>query len=150
MMTGTQAKLSAGLFLFFWVSGCWAETFVGSVKTIDGNPVVIRGDAEIRAVPGLHLLEKDLLRTDAQSRVGFILRDGARVSMGPASELRIEEFAFNPSRGETRSLLYLLRGVAAFVSGKIAKFSPQSAEVQTPVAMIGLRGTRFAIALAKE
>lgn len=138
-----------GTIVFIAAAFGWsAENVVGSVKTLSGNPVVVRGQQAIPAKPGMHLLEKDRLRTDAQSRVGFILRDGSRVSLGPESELAVEKFLFEPGKGELGLLLRMIRGVAAFVSGKIAKLSPGSAVVETPVGMIGLRGTKFAAALA--
>ena len=147
---------SMGMKAFAWVvivfiGACYAwgaEIFVGSVKTLNGNPVVVRGSQILPATLGMHLLEKDRLRTDAQSRVGFILRDGSRVSLGPESELTVEKFHFEPGKGELGLLLRMVRGVAAFVSGKIAKLSPESAVVETPVGMIGLRGTKFAAALS--
>lgn len=140
----------AGIALTGSVYGWSAEAIVGSVKTLTGNPVVIRGQQTLPATFGMHLLEKDHLRTDAQSRVGFILRDGARVSLGPDSELAVEKFVFEPGKGKLELLLRMIRGVAAFVSGKITKLSPESAVVETPVGMIGLRGTKFAAALAAK
>ena len=137
--------------VFVGAAYAWSgETVVGSVKTLSGNPVVVRGQQAIPATLGMHLLQEDRLRTDAQSRVGFILRDGSRVSLGPESELVVEKFLFEPGKGELGMLLRMIRGVAAFVSGKIAKLSPESAVVETPVGMIGLRGTKFAAVLAAK
>ncbi|MDZ7639678.1 MAG: FecR domain-containing protein [Bryobacterales bacterium] len=129
-----------------YVSG--ADAVVGSVKTISGKPVLLRGSETIPITLGMHLVERDRLSTDAASRVGFILRDGSRVSLGPESEVVVEKFLFEPGKGELGLLMRLMRGVAAFVSGKIAQLSPESAVVETPVGIIGLRGTKFAAALA--
>lgn len=96
----------------------------------------------------MRLQPKDALRTDAQSKVGVILRDGTRIALGPESEVSIESFLFEPGKGELNLLLRMVRGVAAFVSGRIAALAPEAANVETPVGMIGLRGTKFAVSLA--
>lgn len=145
---GIRAYILVAIVLAAGMRGWSADETVGSVKTLTGSPVVVRGQQTIPAALGMHLFEKDLLRTDAQSRVGFILRDGARVSLGPESELAVEKFVFEPGQGKLELLLRMIRGVAAFVSGKITQLSPASAVVETPVGMIGLRGTKFAAALA--
>lgn len=145
---GVRAFAFLGIALFGAMCGWSAEPVVGSVKTLTGSPVVIRGAQTLPATFGMHLFEKDRLRTDAHSRIGFILRDGSRVSLGPESELSVEKFLFEPGKGQLGLLLQMIRGVAAFVSGKITQLSPESAVVETPVGMIGLRGTKFAAALA--
>lgn len=139
--------LASGVILFT-VLGLCAESFAGSVKTVSGAPVVVRGTELIPAKAGMRLQPKDALRTDAQSKIGVILRDGTRVSLGPESEVTIESFLFEPGKGELNLLLRMVRGVAAFVSGKIAALAPEAAKVETPVGMIGLRGTKFAVSLA--
>jgi len=37
----------------------------------------------------------------------------------------------------------MARGVMAFVSGSIAKLSPDAVRIETPVAILGVRGTQF-------
>jgi hypothetical protein len=76
-----------------------------------------------------------------------VLRDDTRVSLGPETEIRIDRFLFAPATGQLAQVLKMARGVAAYVSGKIAKLSPDAARVETPVAIVGVRGTRFAAKL---
>jgi len=96
---------------------------------------------------GMHLFENDVLRSGADGQAGIILSDGTRVSIGPKTELGIEKFLFDPAAGQFGLIMRLARGVLAYVSGRIAQFSPQSVQVETPVGSIGLRGTEFAITL---
>jgi len=44
----------------------------------------------------------------------------------------------------------MLKGTAAFVSGIIGKLAPESVRFETPVATIGLRGTRFAVRIEEQ
>ena len=95
----------------------------------------------------MHLLVDDLLQTSADGRLGVIFQDGTRISVGPGTELKIDRFVYEPVNGKFGLLLRLARGVLTYVSGKIAKFSPESVGVQTPVGIVGLRGTHFAVSI---
>jgi hypothetical protein len=121
--------------------------FVGLVKVAEGTAEVQRGDQTLPAHPGLVLQEGDVLRTGADGRLGVVLRDDTRVSLGPETEIRIDRFLFAPAQGQLALVLKMARGVAAYVSGKIAKLSPDAVRVETPVAIVGVRGTKFAAKL---
>jgi hypothetical protein len=124
-----------------------AENFLGSVKTVRGGVVIRRGTATIPASEGLHLLLNDVLVTSADGQLGAILQDGTRIALGPNTELAIDRFAFEPAEGKFGLLLRLARGVLAYVSGKMAKFAPESIGVETPVGIVGLRGTELAVSI---
>jgi len=123
------------------------ESIAGSVKTAQGANVVRRGPKTIPISEGMHLLVNDVLQTSSDGRLGVILQDGTRISMGPNTELKIDRFVYEPVNAKFSLLLRLARGVMVYVSGKIAQFSPGSVSVETPVGVLGLRGTEFAVAL---
>src|SRR5262249_19886883 len=116
---------------------------VGIVKKVEGMAVVLRGDQTLPASAGMALQEGDVLRTGADGRLGLVLRDDTRVSLGPETEIRIDRFLFAPAQGQLALVLKMAHGVAAYVSGKIAKLSPDAVRVETPVAIVGVRGTYF-------
>jgi hypothetical protein len=124
-----------------------ADAMAGSLKSFAGQVVVQRGAEVIPCREGMHMFEHDVLRTGADGQAGIILSDGTRVSIGPKTELGIERFLFEPAAGEFSLIMRLARGVLAYVSGRIAQFSPQAVKVETPVGVIGLRGTEFAVTL---
>lgn len=124
-----------------------AETIVGSVKTVQGDAAVRRGTERLPIREGMHLLLNDVLQTSADGRLGAILQDGTRISLGPNTELAVDKFIYQPSEGKFGLLLRLGRGVLAYISGRIALFSPESVTVETPVSILGLRGTHFAVSL---
>jgi len=124
-----------------------AEPVVGSVKTVEGAVTVRRGTESIPGREGLHLFANDVLQTAADGRLGLILQDGTRISLGPNTELRIDSYVYEPVDGRFGLLLRVFRGVMAYVSGKIGQMSPGSVRIETPVAVIGLRGTHFALTL---
>jgi hypothetical protein len=95
----------------------------------------------------MHLMQGDVLVTGAGGRLGAILKDGTRFSMGPETELKIDRFLYDPAGSKFGLVLAMLRGIAVFISGKLSEFSPESVRVETPVGIVGLRGTKFAIGL---
>lgn len=123
------------------------ETFVGSVKSVQGNSVIRRASGSIPATEGMHLLLNDVLVTSTDGRMGAILGDGTRISLGPNTELAVDRFVYQPAEGKFAMLLRLTQGVLAYISGRIARLSPQSVTVETPVGVIGLRGTKFAVSI---
>ena len=122
-----------------------ADPIAASVKTVQGKCVIHRGTETIPVQEGMHLLVSDVVETPGDGRVGIIFQDGTRISAGPGTEVKIESFVYEPVDGKFGLLLRLARGVLAYVSGKIAQFSPGSVTVQTPAGIVGLRGTHFAI-----
>jgi hypothetical protein len=124
-----------------------ADVTAGSVKTLQGQVLVLRGAETLPCREGMHILTTDALRTQSDGRVGMILRDGVRVSLGPNTEIRIDKSVYEPAEGQFGVLVRLLRGVMVFVSGKLGQFSPNSVQIETPVGMIGLRGALVAISL---
>jgi hypothetical protein len=123
------------------------ETFIGSVKSAQGHAVVRRGSGAIPASEGLRLELNDVLVTSADGRLGAILGDGTRLSLGPNTELTVDRFVYQPAEGKFDLLLRLGRGLLAYISGRIARISPQSVTLETPVGVIGLRGTKFAVSI---
>jgi hypothetical protein len=116
---------------------------IGLVKVTEGMATVQRGDETLPARLGLALQEGDVLRTGADGRIGVVLRDDTRLSLGPESEIQIDRFVFAPAQGRLGLVVKMARGIMAFVSGNIAKLSHDAVRVETPVAILGVRGTRL-------
>ena len=142
-----------GVRAIFLILGCltapaWgADAIAGSVKTAVGGAVVRRGAQTIPATEGMHLLVNDILQTSADGRLGAILQDGTGIGLGPNTELKIDSFIYEPADGKLSLILRLARGVMAYFSGRIAKLAPGAVTVETPVGVMGLRGTHMAISI---
>ena len=122
----------------------------GRVKVAAGAAFVVREGRAIPATPGQVVLEADVLRTGADGRLGITLNDDTRVSLGPASEVRVDRFAYASADGGLRLVLKFVRGVSAYVSGRIAKLSPDAVRLETPAAIVGVRGTTLAIRVDEQ
>jgi hypothetical protein len=120
-----------------------APAVVGSVKGAEGACFVVRGGSQVPLRAGERLFLADTLRTGADGHLAAILRDDTALTLGPGTELQVERFAFEPARGELEMVLRMLKGVASYISGQIAKLAPDAVRFETPVATVGVRGTRF-------
>lgn len=117
----------------------------GTIKVLSGSVVIVRQGGTIPAKLGQVVLETDALRTGADGKVGITLKDDTRVSLGPNSEVRLERFAYAPAQGRLALVLKFVSGAAAYVSGRIAKLAPDSIRLETPAAIVGVRGTTLAL-----
>ena len=129
----------------FSAAPVFAQVVAGRVKTVTGTVVLIRQKVEIPAKAGELLFEADGLRTGADGRIAVTLKDETRLSIGPNSDVRLDRFVYAPGEGRLGFTLMIARGLLAYVSGRIAKLSPDAVRLETPAAILGVRGTRLAI-----
>lgn len=120
-------------------------TLAGSVKNVSGQAVVVRDGQEIQAVEGMRLFESDTLRTGSDSALGVYLRDDTVLSFGPNTEVKLETFLFDPIDENFSLSIRVFQGTAAYLSGAIGRLAPDSIQVVTPEAILGVRGTHFLV-----
>jgi hypothetical protein len=117
----------------------------GRVKLVSGTAFVVHEGRPIPAKVGDAVFETDALTTGPDGRIGVTLRDETRISLGPSSEVRLDRFLYSPADGGLAFVLKIVRGLAAYASGRIAKLKPDAVRLETPAAIVGVRGTRLAI-----
>jgi hypothetical protein len=118
---------------------------VGRIKVVTGEVMVVRASTPSAAQAGQAVFEGDVLRTGSDGRVGVTLKDDTRVSLGPSSEVRVDRFSYAPAEGQLAVVLKIARGVVAYVSGRIAKLAPDAIRIETPSAILGVRGTTLVV-----
>lgn len=117
----------------------------GRIKVSTGSAFIVRDGVQTPAQVGQIVFEADGLRTGADGTIGVTLNDDTRLSLGPGSELKLERFTFAPADSAFGLVLKFVKGAATYVSGRIAKLAPDSIRLETPAAIIGVRGTTLAI-----
>jgi hypothetical protein len=118
---------------------------VGRVKVTSGSAFIVRGAESIAAQPGHVVFVSDALRTGADGAIGVTLQDDTRLSLGPSSEVQVDRYVFQPDDSALGMVLKFVRGVATYVSGRMAKLAPDAIRLETPAAIVGVRGTTLAI-----
>jgi hypothetical protein len=95
-----------------------------------------------RLVEGGSLYPGDLAETSANTRAVLAFRDDSRITLGPTTRFRIDNFIFDQQNpGEGRFLVSLLKGSVRALTGLIAKANNRNVGFTTATATIGVRGT---------
>ena len=144
-MVNTGRAIATALLLVVFSSAAFAQAGAGRIKSASGAVFVVRKNASTPAQTGQVVLEGDTLMTGPDGRLGVTLRDETRLSLGPSSEVRIDQFLYSPGPGRLGFAMRIARGIVAYVSGRIAKLSPEAVRLETPSAILGVRGTRLVV-----
>ena len=115
---------------------------VAMVKVLEGAAFAIQSRGRQELVVGQPIYRTDVVETAAGS-VGLTFKDGTRISIGPNSRIEFKEFEFTPDENRLAFLVRIIKGTMQYISGVIAKLSPESVRIETPVATVVVRGTRF-------
>ena len=118
---------------------------IGQVKVARGAVHIERGGQRTAARVGAGVQRADVVVTGPDGSVGILFADASLLSAGPNSVLALDRFAFDSTTNQGVFESSLRKGTLAAVSGKIAKQSPGAMKVRTPAAVLGVRGTEFAV-----
>ncbi len=118
---------------------------VGVIKTLEGEVSIDRAGDLRKGSVGERLFEQDILRTGSNASVGAVMQDDTTLSLGPNSELILEEYVFEPKEESFSIVLRMLKGTFIYMSGVIGKIAPDSIRLETPDSTIAVRGTRLLI-----
>jgi len=95
---------------------------------------------------GDRVFQNELIRTGTESKGQLLFRDETSLTIGPDSEVKLDQFVYNP-QGSSSVTLNATKGVFRFISGSLPS---QAYEIKTPAATIGVRGTIILIALLPD
>jgi hypothetical protein len=122
-----------------------AET-AGRVKTVSGQAWITSAAGERTTIEvGTPVARGDSIETAEDGSVGVTFRDETRISIGPGSQVAIDEFLFAPEAEQLSFAARIARGSLLYVSGAIARLAPERVSVETPEGTVGVRGTTFLV-----
>ncbi len=112
--------------------------------------VTAEAGGESRALKqGDQIFVEDRISTGDKSFAVLQFVDGAKVTVRPNSSVIVEQYAYN-GEGDDEGTLNLVEGGLRIITGAMAKSNPESYKVRTPVALMGVRGTEFAVMLCGD
>jgi hypothetical protein len=118
---------------------------VGLVTEETGPAQIHRDTKTIESSVNTGVEMNDTVQT-AQGRVGITFEDATKVQVTEQSKLLIDDFVYDPKHSDAGKLgLKVVMGTARYASGQIAKNNPQNVKIETPTAVIGVRGTDFSM-----
>jgi hypothetical protein len=124
------------------------EKEIGTVASIDGTAEIGRDGTWTVAAVGAPVHANDLLRTGKPGHMRVVFEDDTVLTLGESSELSVSEHAFEPTKGEARSLIDLVSGTVNAVVSDYYRNPNAAYEVKTKTATAGVRGTEFVVSYA--
>ncbi|MCP4317980.1 MAG: FecR domain-containing protein [Hyphomicrobiales bacterium] len=127
----------------FSVSQAHAEAKIGVSAAVRGKVFVKSGTSteQRKAKVDQNILLHDEVRTKQQSALQILLLDQSVFTVGENCEMIIDRFVYDPDQNAGEMSGQVLKGAFRFVSGRIGKANPTKANITTPAATIGIRGT---------
>lgn len=143
----SRAYLALGALALLATSPASAE--IARIKVASGTASIERNAKLIKATPGLQLSAGDKLITGKDGRMSLTFVDNTRFAVGPNSRVSVNQFKYDRTRQQGEFVTNVDRGSLAIVSGKIAKSKKDAMKVRTPTSLLGVRGTKFIVQVAK-
>ncbi|PKO90501.1 MAG: hypothetical protein CVU18_00660 [Betaproteobacteria bacterium HGW-Betaproteobacteria-12] len=138
-------RLAVGLGLCWLCSLPALAELAATVVFLTGQPQAIAADGRVRLLNrGGEIAAGDTIDT-ADGRVQLRFRDGASMSLQPATRFRVDRFRYGGERviAGDGVLMTLLKGGLRTVTGWLGKKDRTQYRIGTSVATIGIRGTEF-------
>ena len=124
---------------------------IGRVDAVEGKAEVTRSNGITEQIQqNTDIFQGDIIVTKAGASIGISFVDDSIFSIGERGRMVIDEMVYDPATQEGVFNTNIVQGVFSFVSGQIAKTGVDSMTVTTPVASIGIRGTKVAGVAAQE
>lgn len=122
----------------------------GIIKRVSGTVFIERDTSRLPAAPGMAVMRSDRIVTGTPGAVGITLVDDTLLSAGPGTRLELSEVRFDSTTHEGQLWLRLYKGAIHVITGIIARESPQNVRIETPTAVMGVRGTEFIVDVREE
>ena len=118
---------------------------IGQIKTGSGSVTLTHEGRPVAAGPGDRVYREDVLTTGPDGAVGITFDDNSMMSLGPNSELALDQFSFDRTTHQGSFDSSLRKGTLAVKSGQIVQETPEAMHIRTPAMILGVRGTEFVV-----
>ena len=137
-MTKCTSTLALSLmFLAMQVTPSMAEPKIGNATATKNR---VEGIVDGKSQPistGTEVYSNEVVRTAPASVADLKFVDESNLSIGPASEIVLDKFIYDPTGSTGTVVIQATRGAFRFVSGKQDK---KNYQIKTPFGTIGIRG----------
>jgi hypothetical protein len=133
-----------GLIAAAWTTAwCAAAKKVGTLAEIVGSVEILHLDDKEFRTARLYeeILEKDKIRTGPGARAKVLYDDDSMTVLAENTSIEIREYQLSTDRKRTQSVIGLLQGKLRFIVTKYLAKDKSNFVVQTPTAVMGVRGS---------
>lgn len=125
-------------------TGTASAAAVARVSMAVGDVTLVRPGGNVSTLArGAEVSERDRIVTGRDGMAMLVFMDQGRVAIRPESELLIRQYVDDASGRDTQLHFELMRGTVRQISGDAAHRQPDRYRLNTPIAVIGVRGTDF-------
>ena len=117
---------------------CLAATQIGVAASIKPNADRIVGSKSETLSTGSELYANETVRTGNLGQADLVFVDKTNLTVGPASEVRLDKFVYDPTGSSGQVVMQMSRGAFRFVTGSQEH---RVYEVTTPYGALGVHGT---------
>ena len=116
-----------------------AGQVIGKVDKLTGSVTALRNGVTVNLNVGDAVDKGDVIQTGSNSTLSIILVDGTALTLSANTRMGMNDFVYDANSTSNSGLLSLVQGGFVFVAGQVAKTG--GLDIQTPVAIMGIRGT---------
>ena len=117
-----------------------AAQTVGVTGAVNPNTTGTPPGASVHALgTGSDVVFNERITTEASGQADILFVDRSALTVGPNSDLVIDEFVYSPDTGTGKLAASATKGVFRFVGGALSK-NPDQVTIKTPAAIVGVRG----------
>jgi hypothetical protein len=120
------------------VAGARAQEHIGSTALAHNDVTRNLAGASAPLVTGDSVFRNEIVHTGADSTAKLIFLDSTNLGVGPVSTVTLDQFVYVGESNGQKMTVNLAKGVFRFTTGALDK---KAYEIQTPTAVIGVRGT---------
>jgi hypothetical protein len=124
---------------------------IGSITALEGEVYLYhkgeKGDTlqEVRAMLGDAIYLYDHILTEKLSRVQILFDDESLLNLAEETYIQITEHVYSPEKNRRSSIFRLMVGKVRAIVGRYFAGAGSGFVVNTPTAIIGVRGTHFVV-----
>ncbi len=116
----------------------------GTVEDLSGQVEAKAGqDPARKLAKGAPVFPQDVISTPtAKDKAKIAFADGSALEIGPESAVAIRDFAYDEeNKDNSRQIIGMGKGLFRFVTGKVVAQNPDNLKIESPLSVIGIRGT---------
>jgi hypothetical protein len=138
-----RVTLIAGLLLGVGAAGAAAQEKVGVNSAVNPEAQGIPpGGAARRLVLGQDVVFNERITTSEGGQTQVLFLDQSAMTIGPNSDVTIDQFVYDPQSGTGKLAMSATRGVLRYVGGKLSK-QDNAVTLRTSTATLAVRGGAF-------
>ena len=135
--------ISATLLLTAGASALFAQERVGVSSAVNPEATgALPGAAPRRLVIGQDVIFNEHITTAASGQTQLLFLDESSMSVGPNSDITIDQFVYDPKTGTGKLAMSATRGLLRYVGGKLSK-QDEAVTLRTATATLAVRGGAF-------